>query len=54
MGLKRGAPGNTLEEHIENLVNIVGTHRELEGNKGKKILPHPHNLKEKKCTSSAC
>jgi hypothetical protein len=29
MGLKRGAIGNTLEKHIENL---MGTHQELERN----------------------
>jgi hypothetical protein len=32
MGLKRGAIGNTLGEHIENLRNIKGTHWELLGN----------------------
>jgi hypothetical protein len=40
MRLKRVAIGNTLGEHTGNL---MGTHWELEGNKGKmkKILPHP-------------
>jgi len=32
MGLKPGAIGNTLGEHVENLGNILGTHWELEGN----------------------
>ncbi len=32
MGLKRGAIGNTLGEHIGNLTNILGTHWELDGN----------------------
>jgi hypothetical protein len=42
MGLKRVAIGNTLQEHIENL---IGTHWELDGNilrtgeNEKKILP---------------
>ncbi len=43
MGLKQGAIGNTLEEHIGNL---VGTHWELEGNmlgtKEKLKKPSPH------------
>ncbi len=43
MGLKQGAIGNTLEEHIGNL---VGTHWELEGNmlgtKEKQKKPSPH------------
>jgi hypothetical protein len=49
MGLKRGAIGNTLGEHIENLGNILGTdgtHWELEGN----ILRTKEN-KEKKILS---
>jgi hypothetical protein len=38
--LRQVAIGNTLGEHIGNL---MGTHWELERNKGKmkKILPHP-------------
>jgi hypothetical protein len=32
MGLMQGDIGNTLEEHIENLGKILGTHWELEGN----------------------
>jgi hypothetical protein len=56
MGLKRGAIGNTLGEHIGNLKNIgnlLGTQWELERNmlgrkeKRKKVLPHP-KLKRKK------
>jgi hypothetical protein len=43
MGLKQGAIGNTLEEHIGNL---VGTHCELErnmlGTKEKLKKPSPH------------
>jgi hypothetical protein len=42
MGLKRGAIGNTLGEHIENL---MGTHWELEGNMlgtKEKNPPAPH------------
>jgi hypothetical protein len=41
MGLKRGAIENTLGEHTGNL---MGTHWELEGNKGKMkkiLLPNP-------------
>jgi hypothetical protein len=41
MGLKRGAIENTHGEHIGNL---MGTHWELEGNKGKMkkiLLPNP-------------
>jgi hypothetical protein len=51
MGLKRGAIGNTLGEHIRNL---MGTHWELEGNilgaKENEKNPHPpiQNLKENK------
>jgi hypothetical protein len=30
MGLKPGAIGNTLGEHVENLGNTLGTHWELE------------------------
>jgi hypothetical protein len=32
IGLKRGAIGSTLGEHIKNLGNILGTHWELEEN----------------------
>jgi hypothetical protein len=32
MGLKQGAIGNTLEEHIKNLGNMLRTHWELERN----------------------
>jgi len=32
IGLKRGAIGNSLGEHIGNLRNVVGTHWELDGN----------------------
>jgi hypothetical protein len=40
MGLKLGAIGNTLGEHIGNL---MGTHWEFERNKGKmKKSPHYH------------
>jgi hypothetical protein len=46
MGLKRGAIGNTLGEHTENLRNMLGTKE-----RRKKILtplpPHPR-LKRKK------
>jgi hypothetical protein len=51
MGLKRGAIGNTLGEHIGNL---MGTHWELEGNMVGtkdfliKILPPPFNPKHKR------
>jgi hypothetical protein len=51
MGLEPGAIGNTLGEHIGNL---IGTRRELEGNmlgtkeKRKNSFPPPSNLKEKK------
>jgi len=53
MGLKRGAIGNTLGKHIENL---MGTHWELERNmlgtmnffKKSLLLPPPQNLKGKK------
>jgi hypothetical protein len=46
MGLKRGAIGNTLEEHVRNLGNILGTHWELERNiweqrKKEKIISPP-------------
>ncbi len=50
MGLKQGAIGNIIGEHIGNL---KGTHWEREGNmlgikeKWKKIHPFPPNLKEK-------
>jgi hypothetical protein len=58
MGLKPAATGNTLEEHIENLVNIVGTHWEFEwnmlGTKEKKSSPGPQNLKEKKSKHFEC
>jgi hypothetical protein len=55
MGLKQGVTGNTLEEHIENLVNIMGTHWELEGNKGeKKSSPAPQTLKEKESRHFKC
>jgi hypothetical protein len=39
MGLKQGAVGNTLEEHIANLGNILRTHWELEGN-----MPNPEHF----------
>jgi len=50
MELKRGAIGNTLGEHIENL---MGTHWELEGNMlGTKeknpLAPHPKLKRDKK------
>jgi hypothetical protein len=32
MRLKRSAIGNTLEEHIKNLGNILGTYWEADGN----------------------
>jgi hypothetical protein len=50
MGLKQGAIGNTLGEHIENFGNVMGTPWEIEGNiegtcweqrKNEKILPQP-------------
>jgi hypothetical protein len=43
MGLKPGAIGNTLGEHIGNLGNIFGTWKEHVKNKGNKknILPSP-------------
>jgi hypothetical protein len=59
MGFKGGAIGNTLGEHIGNL---MGTHWELEGNMVGtkdfliKILPPPstQNIKEKKSRHFEC
>ncbi len=52
MGLKQGAIGNTLGEHIGNIENILGKWKEQVGNKGKmKKNPTPppaQNLKENK------
>jgi hypothetical protein len=54
MGLKQGAIGNTLGEQTGNL---MGTHWELEGNKGKmkkNTSPPTQNLRGKKSRHLKC
>jgi hypothetical protein len=48
MGLKQGAIGNTLGEHIGKIGNILGTYWGQRKSEKKSSPPPTQNLKEKK------